>query len=369
MNTRCRRTLVPFISLLAALAGAAGAEVPTYRVEVIATFSTTTVLRGASENGRIVGYQINAGQAQAFTATLDQGMALLPLPAGYNSADALDVNSAGVIVGTASDSGSAADFGQPAVWEPDGAGGYSIRLPRQFDTVNSALGPLPVTGGQVVAINESGTLVGWSRLQGFQGGPATLFSLDGAPSNLSEMGLNATPRDVNDANIVVGGQLKFDLDTAAVTDLGVPPDLAGNVGFTNAIVFAINNAGEAVVAANLASVPTENYLTYNHHEDTGYRRLDENELPSRFVGFYDNNDLGDTVSPAGIYFSAEDALVTRIADLLAPDSAQWDVANGFIDNDRRIYTTAQDFATATSALVVLVPVADVVFEHGFEARQ
>jgi len=367
-----REIIMPYRNLLLAslvwLAATVAAEVPEYELTVVAEFTTATTLRAASNAGHMVGDQVVDGQSRAFLATMAEGLQLLPLPAGFNASAALDVNSQGVVVGTVSDQGLVFDLGEPAVWVPDAAGDYQALVPQQFATLPSPLGTLAVTGGQIVAINESGLLLGWSRLQGFQGGPTTLFSLTDAPLNLGELGFAATVTDINNNNVIVGGQLRMDLDTTTVLDLGVPDPLQpGNVSFSNAIAFAINDNEEAVVAANLASVPTENWLTYLHNDVAGYQRLNSQQLPALNVGFYDNNNLGDVAASGGILFAAEQVLVQDFDALLEPEFANWDTRLGFIADDRRVYTTAEDFDVLDrNALVVLTPLSDVIHASGFE---
>jgi hypothetical protein len=332
-------------------------EVPTYRVDVVATYSVTTSLRGASDAGHLVGDQIIAGFSTPFVATVADGLQHLPLPQGYNSGTALGVNDAGVVVGAVDDSGFPFDLGEPAIWTPDGSGGYTVTIPQQFTTVDSPLGPLGVNGGMCVDVNDNGTVVGWSRYQGFQGGPTTIFSTSAAPVNLQPLGFEATVEAINDNDVACGGQIIFDITNNTATDIGVPdPIQPGNVSFTDAIAFAINDSNETVVAANLASVPTENYLTYTHNAADGYTRVNPAELPARFVGFYDNNDLGDVASSGGLLFDAEGVLETNIDNLIDPAFSEWDAEIGFIDNDRRISTTAFNTGSNENALILLVPI-------------
>jgi hypothetical protein len=169
------------------------------------------------------------------------------------------------------------------------------------------------------------------------------------------MGFQATVRDINDNDVIVGGGLRMDLGSGTITELGLP-DPVGTVGFTDVIAFAVNDQDEAVVAANLASVVTENYLTYLHDDDDGYTRLNPAQLPSRFVGFYDNNDQGDVSASGGILFRSEGTLVNDYDSLLEPGASDWSVDLGFIDDQRRVYTTGFDSASGTNAVVLLTPI-------------
>jgi hypothetical protein len=112
-----------------------------------------------------------------------------------------------------------------------------------------------------------------------------------------------------------------------------------------------------VVAANLASVPTENWLTYTYNDAAGYERLNPSQLPARFVGFYDNNNRGDVSASGGVYFADENALFTTgYAPLLEAGSTNWTVALGFINDQREVFTTASDPGADVNAIVVLTPI-------------
>lgn len=346
----------PLFALPLLLPALASADVPTYHVEPVASFTTTTTLTGCNELGVMVGWQVALGQPQAFVAALGDGLTILPLPPGYNAAAALGVNDHGVIVGAVSDAGAPFDLGEPAIWTPEAGGGYSVGVLAQLATAPGPFGNMPINGGLAVDINNAGQIVGWSRFQGFQGGPATLFAANGAPANLASLGFAATPTDISETGLVVGGGLRLDLSSGVVTALGVPDPLQpGDINFTNVIAYAINDWAEAVVAADLASVPTENYLTYMHNDADAFIRLNPSQLPSRFVGFYDNNNLGDVSASGGVLFRAEGALVGGYDALLDGASSHWDTDIGFINNDRSVCTTAINTSTGENALVILTP--------------
>ena len=353
----CTHTVFASIASLAGTHTPLAAQVPSYSVEVVATFDVTTTVEGASDSGHIVGFQVVLGVQQPFVATLEGGLVYLPLPSGYDSGAALDVNDAGVVVGTVSSVSLPTDDGQPAIWIPDNAGGYEAIIPEQFDALPNPIGSgdLAITGGQAVAINNDGAVVGWSRYQGFQGGPTTQFFIDESPVNLGALGFAATVRDMNNNGVLVGEGLTFDLATQAVTDLGIP-DRAGGVSFTNVIGYAINDSNEVVAAARRATSGNAIWLTYLFDGD--WSPLNPAQIPTRFVGFYDNNNRGDVSATGGVYFAPEDALFPDFNGLLTPGDQNWSVDLGFIANDRRVYTTGVDTDAGANALVVLVPNAD-----------
>ena len=326
-------------------------QVPSYRVEPIATYTTVTEVNAANELGQVVGYQLVASQSRPYVATEAGGMTLLPLPSGKVSGFASDVNDSGVIVGTVAGVG----FPEPAIWTPNGSGGYDVVIPEQFDSLPSPLGVLPITGGQAVAISNSGTIVGWSQYQGFQGGPTTRFSLTGPPTNLGALGFSATVTAINDNDVIVGGGIRMDLGTGVVTSLGVPPQSGGGPNYAFVIAYAVNDQNETVVAAQQATSST-NWVTFYHNDTAGFTQLAPGIVPSPIVGRYDNNDLGDIAASGGVLFRAEGVLVGSFDELLDPASAHWDTDLGKIANDRRVYTTAHNTLTGLNAIVQLVPV-------------
>lgn len=337
---------------LVALSTFASAEVPTYRVDVVATYDVSTTVRGASDAGHVVGDQVVAGYGQPFVATIVGGLSLLPLPTGHVSGLAMDVNTDGVVVGTVAENGLPWDYGKPAAWFPDGQGGYEAVLIDYPATVVVAGQSRPTDGGQVVAINDAGQMVGFARLQGFIGGPTMLFSREDEAVNLGALGFQATVYDLNNHGVIVGDGLRMDIGTGEVFDLGLPEPYGG-IPFSRVIGFAINDQNEVVAAADLASNPYENYLTYLHNDADGWMQLNPAQLPSRFVGFYDNNDLGDVSASGGMLFREEQALVGGPDELLEASFASWNPGLGFIDDQRRVATTAVD--GDQNAIVLLTP--------------
>lgn len=344
------------MTLVVLLVGtAAAANIPDYTVRPVAELSGSTSLTGASDAGHLVGWTTHpAGIVRGYVATSDRGLLLLPLPDGYNSSTALDVNNQGVVVGAVDDAGLPYDGGVPAIWNPDGAGRYTCVIPQQFETMQGPLGPLPINGGMAVAVNDAGVVVGWSRYSGFQGGPPTIYSASNAPVDLRDMGFDATPRDVSETGIVVGDRSMLDLSTGAVTTLDLPGPV-GTVGFNQVIAYRVNDAGEIVAAARRATAGNDRYLTYIHNDTDGWSPLNTAQLPTPFVGFYDNNNRGDVSASGGVLFRAENVLVSSYDGLLAPNSSQWDPDIGFIGNDRSVSTVATNTADGSRWLVRLIP--------------
>jgi hypothetical protein len=342
------------------------AEVPSYRVDPISAYQSTTRLLGASDAGHAVGWQESGGAIQPFVAHLAIGLQLLPLPANFVSGAALDVNTLGWVVGTVSTDGFALDTGEPALWRPNADGSYSVtvlaRLPSAF-----AAGQLrPTSGGQATAINDRGDLLGYSRIEGFSGGPATRFSLSEAPVNLADLGLDATITDVNELGIAVGDGLRFDLNTGQPTALGIPGPEDGQ-SYIFVIASAINDNNQVVAAAHRATSLPDRWKTYVHDAVQGWHAHNPDVLPSVFFGTYDNNNGGDVAAAGGVRFAAEDQLFGSFEELLVAEDLRWRPAIGFIDNDRRVVTVASDQVTGLTAIVQLTPVSpDTIWSNSFE---
>ena len=331
------------------------ADIPAYTVEPIAYFTTTTSVRGASDSGHVVGDQVNLGLIQPFIATAENGLVLLPLPSGYTTGAALDVNNAGVIVGTVSDTNFPFDLGEPAIWTPDGNGGYTVTIPEQFATLPGPLGTMSIDGGMAVAINDNGTIVGWSRFFGFQGGPSTQFFQTGAPIDLNALGFEATVTDLNENDVIVGDGLRFDIQSGVVTNLGVPAPGEDDVAFTFVESYSINDQNQVIAAAHRATAGSDRWLTFIHDDLNGWQRYSLNQLPAPFVGFYDNNNAGDVSATGGALFAPDGVLASGFDELLAAGYTQWDTSLGFIADDRRVFTTAFDTSSGDNAIVALVP--------------
>lgn len=351
---------------LLAVAMPVQAQVPNYRVDVISYYTQATRLLGASESGHAVGWQVDAGNIQPFIAQVGSGLELLPLPEGFLSGAALDVNSQGWVVGTVSVDGFALDNGEPALWQPSPDGSYTVTVLPRLTSALVGGQPRPISGGQATAINDRGDLLGYSRIQGFSGGPATRFSLVGAPVNLADAGLEATISDVNELGVAVGDGIRFDLDTSSVTDLGIPEPEDGQ-SYIFVIASAINDSNQVVAGAHRATSLPERWKTYVHDDAQGWRAHNPDVLPSVFFGPYDNNNLGDVAAAGGVRFAAEDALFGNFQDLLVAEDIHWRPGIGFIGNDRRVITLATDQNSGDQAIVQLTPVdSDGIWRNGFE---
>lgn len=333
------------------------AQVGEYQLEVLATYSNTLFANGVSERGHMAGSIVLSGMETAFVVSPEQGFQLLPMPPGYDKARANDVNSAGVVVGTATSGISPYDDGDPVVWIPDGNGGYVGQALRPLATTTALGGTVPIKGGMASCINDRGDIVGFSRIQGFLGGPSTVFFIDDAidPIDLSDplIGFAATVEDLSDNGTITGGSYKMSLNDFQPVQLGTPGPVGG-VHINFVIGYAINDSGMVVAAGRRATSTADRWLTFLH-DGIAWSSVDPTELPYPNVGFYDVNNLGDIVFRGGILFGPENLRVQNANDLLEPGFEDWNVRWGFINNDRTMLTTAINQVTGENAIVRLTP--------------
>ncbi len=170
-----------------------------------------------NESGLVVGTGSIGIYARAYVAGPGKPITYLPLPLGFLSSGATDVNEAGVIVGVMSPYQTTAFYPQPAKWVPDGAGGYTPVL----------LSTLPGHNrGTADAINDLGDIVGTSA---YHADMHTVLFTDAGTLDLP--GLGAIPaRSINNQRVYVGGSsgaFRVDLETLKVEDLGIPGGYAG----------------------------------------------------------------------------------------------------------------------------------------------
>ncbi len=228
----------------------------------------------------------------------------MPLPSGFISSEANDINDAGVIVGTVHKPG----LQRAAAWYPDGQGGYDIDL----------LGSLPGHNSTAAnAINNRGDIIGVSFLPGAGAGWSVWFNSPSGIMNILELDAPSQAQEVNDNGLVVGfGGRTFDLDT--LQSMPLPPgQLAGT-----AVLAANNNDELAGYAANSSQ---NRRFAVRHTQQLGWEQLGGVVGASANWAAWDINDQGDAVIPFAAYFD-EHGLV-NYADLLAAGQGNWSFCN------------------------------------------
>lgn len=288
-----------------------------------------------NENGLVTGWRLSPSPAQGFVAGPDHPFELLPLPEGYISSLAADINDAGVVVGSVH----AAGQQQAAAWYPDGQGGYDIDL----------LGSLPGHEDSAAnAINNRGEIVGVSFFPGAASGWSVWFNSPSGVMDILALDAPSQAQDVNDNGLVVGfGGRTFDLDTLQSTALP-PGQLAGTA------VLAANNDDD--LAGYAANSSQNRRFAVRHTQQFGWEQLGGVVGASANWAAWDINDQGDAVIPFAAYFD-EHGLV-NFTDLLAPGQGNWSFCNcagAAINNNGQIAAMAEDLTTFTTGVVLLTP--------------
>src|SRR5688572_13028711 len=122
------------------------AQAPTYHAEFL---GTAVHVAAMNSSGLVVGTGSIGIYQRAYVAGPGKAISYLPLPFGFLSSGARDLNDSGVIVGVMSPYQTTGFYPQPVRWDPDGAGGYTPTL----------LSTLPGHNrGTAEAINELGDI-------------------------------------------------------------------------------------------------------------------------------------------------------------------------------------------------------------------
>lgn len=203
------RTIVAAV-LAAVIATPALSEAPpSYRLRFLGHGTTAFAL---NELGDAVGWHVpSSGNTRAWVTPRGGPLTFLPLPAGYISSAAYDINDAGVIAGNVSTFYHSSISPVAAVWRPS-AQGYQVQV----------LGGLPGHPySAAMALNNRGDIVGGSGTTGYgyYWRNAVRFTDQGVVPILDWLSC----ADVNDERVVLSGTQLLDLDTMNVVELGLPP--------------------------------------------------------------------------------------------------------------------------------------------------
>ena len=160
--------------------------------------------------GDAVGWVPQGGNTRAWVAIKGKPLEILPIPIGYLSSGAYDINDSGVIVGNVSPQSHASLSTVAAIWRKVN-GRYQIEL-------RSGLPGQPFSAA--FAINNLGDIIGGSGYTGYGSmwRNAVLFTPSGTQPILDWMSVS----DINDQRVVVSDTLQLDLDTMQVHNVGLP---------------------------------------------------------------------------------------------------------------------------------------------------
>lgn len=325
--------------LVAALSASAASQTPTYHAEFL---GSAVYVSAMNDDGLVVGQGTVGIYPRAWVAGPGKPITYLPLPMGFLSSTPTDINDAGVIVGKISPYSTTNTIPQPARWDPDGAGGWTVT---RLDTLPGD------NRGTADAINDLGDIVGTSS---YQSSIKTVLYTASGPVMLPGLG-HLPPRSLNDSRVYVSGSSRVDLDTLAVENLGVP------AGFTGVEGWVINDAGQVLADLTLdgGAGCTEQVGLYA--DGPGWQAL---ATCGGEASAHDLNDLGDVLlkvdyDPQVLFAGGG---LHRVEDLIVADSGKWTLPGmiyGIAMNDARqmaLYATNG----GQSGIILITPDTDVI---------
>jgi hypothetical protein len=319
-----------------------GAEPPVYTPEFLGPGNGAAAI---NDSGVVVG-DIILSTTRAWVASSGAELTLLPLPEGFISARASDINEAGVIVGVVS------EFSDPyyvraeaASWTPDGQGGYAVHR----------LGKLPGhVSSWATALNDVGDIVGYSSNGTFR--YPVLFTGTGV-ADLTFTGI-FDPQDVNDRRFVVDSSFtvkRLDLNTMEVEDLGVP---SGAYIATGAA--AINEENQVAGVAILATSTNCDREAARYTDGIGWEILSGCGSSNHAS---DMNDVGDVVMRLNVapWVRIEGEGTFVLEDLIENDVGHWYVINAgpSMNNAGQLVVWAHNPTTGEAGTLLLTPRASI----------
>ncbi len=341
-STRCRSCFVLTTCVfLLVLAGVGSAQAPQYHAEFLGPAVNAADMNASAS---VVGTTTIGGTLRAWIAGPGLSITALPVPPGFTSSAASDINDAGVIVGSVSASSSPAFGSQAVAWFPTGST-YTITL----------LGKLPGhLTSHATALNGVGDIVGYSTLNSFR--YPVLFTAPGGVQDLSATGI-FDPTSINDQRVLVDSSFvckRLDLDTMAVESLGVP---SGPPTYIATDSTRINALGQVAGLAILATSTNCDRVAARFTDGIGWQVFSGCGADN---GAYDLNVHGDVVMKLNVdaYVRFEGLATFKIEDLIVAGVGHWYVINGYgiaINDARQIVVPATNDVTGQGGLILLTP--------------
>jgi len=337
------RSLLAVVWLSLAAASATAQTPTSYTAEFLGKAKHVAAM---NDSGLVVGTGAISAYARAYVAGPGKPLSYLPLPLGFLSSGATDINDAGVIVGVMSPNSTTAFYPQPVKWEPNGVGGYTPTLLLTLPGDNR---------GTADAINNLGEILGTSNYLG------NLHTVLYKPTGTVELpGLASLPaRSLNDQRVYVGGNAKVDLNTLQVTSLTLPP------GYSSADAWAINASGEVAGTLTPLGSPSCPQQPAVYTDALGWQSLGACGTANTT---YDLNDLGDVLmTQSGEPFvSFAGGSPQRVEDLVVSSSGHWamdPVYNIALNSARQLAVPATN--GGQTGIILLTPTQVCQTDLGF----
>ena len=336
-----RYTLLFAILMALLLPVQSQAAVPVYSAEYAGPGLTATM----NEVGIVIGNEFATYPGQPWV-NIGYGPIDLPLPSGVLAARVNDINDAGVIVGTVyPDAQITSDL--PAVWTPDGSGGYAVEL-------------LPLAGsairGGADAINNVGQIL------------ATGFQIDGVLPTYRAYVIDGdavvpllqltNPITINDNGFILTNLTLFDYTT--MTDLGMPQPPA-DIRPIAMYPSDLNNNNEVSVTLLTAVIGTTRYAALGIYTIGGDWNMLTGVVTS--LSMAGLNDTGDALVAGGgcgvmVYLS--DSGFYCPASLLDPAETDWTIGAAIdISNDGSLLVYGTNAATSETGTTLMKKVGDL----------
>jgi len=201
--------VIALVSFSFLLASTTAAQVPSYRVEFLGAGTSASAL---NELGVAVGSMTLPGDVTCAAISYPgQPFTALPLPAGYLSSTAYDVNDSGLVVGVVSTSTVPNTSAHAVAWRPTGSG-YVV------DVLGEPAGDLH---SYATGVNNLGDIVGSSGIVPWAYVVHGVHYAATGPMVLP--GLSSEVADVNDNRKVLARNELFDLNTGQIQIIALPP--------------------------------------------------------------------------------------------------------------------------------------------------
>jgi len=320
--------IAAFLAVPVLVLPSATAQTPSYRVEYLGAGSSASAL---NELGVAVGSMKLPGDVTCAAISYPgQPFTPLPLPAGYLSSSAYDVNDSGLVVGVVSTSTVPAMSAHAAAWRPT-PGGYVV------DVLGE---PAGYSYSYATGVNDLGDIVGSSGNLPWAYVTAAVHYASTGPVVLP--GLSSEVADVNDNRKVLARNELYDLNNGQIQLIPLPPGIWQ--GFGGAAMNELDGVC-GYIQSNSSTCPS---FPMRYRPSDGWLTVGG---CATFTSASAINDLGDVltyVNPTASRVRFEGIGDFPIGELIDPSQGNWLVqyyGASDINNQRELLCAVRDPAT------------------------